>query len=48
MNFHTTSVFAAIVAATLVVLAANWLMNVLEAMLLKWRAPIQSMMETGT
>jgi ABC-type nitrate/sulfonate/bicarbonate transport system permease component len=48
MNFDTTSVFAAIVAATLLVLAANWLMNSLEALLLKWRPPIESMLETGT
>ena len=37
MNFDTTSVFAAIVMATLVVQAANWIMNALEAMLLRWR-----------
>jgi NitT/TauT family transport system permease protein len=47
-NFDTTSVFAAIVAATLLVLAASWLMNSLEALLLKWRPPIESMLETGT
>ncbi len=46
MNFDTTSVFAAIAAATLLVLAANGLMSALEAMLLRWRPPIQSMMET--
>jgi ABC-type nitrate/sulfonate/bicarbonate transport system permease component len=43
MNFDTTSVFAAIVAATLIVLAANWLMNRLEAVLLTWRPPLQSL-----
>ena len=47
-NFDTTSVFAAIVAATLLVLAASWLMNSLEALLLKWRPPIEPMLETGT
>src|SRR5215475_13408382 len=46
MNFDTTSVFAAIAAATLLVLAANILMNALEALLMRWRPPIQSMMET--
>ena len=45
MNFDTTSVFAAIAAATLLVLAANALMNALEALLMRWRPPIQSMME---
>jgi hypothetical protein len=30
------------------VLGANWLMNRLEAVLLRWRPPIQSMMEPGT
>ena len=48
MNFDTTSVFAAIVAATLVVHAANWLMNLIEALLLRWRPPIEPLMETGT
>ena len=48
MNFDTTSVFAAILAATFVVLGANWLMNRLEALLLRWRPPVDAMMETGT
>ena len=34
MNFDTTSVFAAVLMATLLVQAANWLMNALEALLL--------------
>src|SRR5437588_12771624 len=46
MNFDTTSVFAAIVAATLLVHAANALMNMVEALLMRWRPPLQSMMET--
>ena len=46
MNFDTTSVFAAIVAATLLVLAANWLMNALETILLRWRPPVESIMES--
>jgi NitT/TauT family transport system permease protein len=46
MNFDTTSVFAAIVAATLLVHAANALMTALEALLMRWRPPLQSMMET--
>ncbi len=46
MNFDTTSVFAAIVAATLLVHAANALMNALEALLMRWRPPLQSMMES--
>jgi NitT/TauT family transport system permease protein len=46
MNFDTTSVFAAIVAATLLVLGANWLMNALERLLLRWRPPLESIMET--
>src|SRR5262245_60802155 len=45
MNFDTTSVFAAIAAATLLVLGANGVMNALEALLMRWRPPIQSMME---
>jgi ABC-type nitrate/sulfonate/bicarbonate transport system permease component len=46
MNFDTTSVFAAIAAATLLVLGANGLMGALETLLLRWRPPIQSMMES--
>jgi len=46
MNFDTTSVFAAILAATLLVHAANALMNALEALLMRWRPPLQSMMES--
>jgi NitT/TauT family transport system permease protein len=46
MNFDTTSVFAAIVAATLLVLGANWVMNSLERLLLRWRPPIDQIMET--
>jgi NitT/TauT family transport system permease protein len=45
MNFDTTSVFAAIVMATLLVLGANWLMNSLEKLLLRWRPQIESIME---
>src|SRR6266581_194356 len=46
MNFDTTQVFAAIVMATLLVHGANWVMNALETSLLRWRPPVQSMMET--
>jgi NitT/TauT family transport system permease protein len=46
MNFDTTSVLAAIVAATLLVLGANWVMNSLERLLLRWRPPIEQIMET--
>jgi NitT/TauT family transport system permease protein len=46
MNFDTTSVFAAIAMATLLVLGANWLMNSLESLLLRWRPPIAQIMET--
>jgi NitT/TauT family transport system permease protein len=46
MNFDTTSVFAAIVMATLLVLGANWLMNSLERLLQRWRPPIESIMES--
>jgi NitT/TauT family transport system permease protein len=46
MNFDTTGVFAAIIMATLLVLGVNGLMNALERLLLRWRPPIDSMMET--
>jgi NitT/TauT family transport system permease protein len=46
MNFDTTSVFAAIVMATLLVLGANALMSALERLLLRWRPPLDSLMES--
>jgi NitT/TauT family transport system permease protein len=48
MNFDTTSVFAAILAATLVVHAANWLLNAAERSLLRWRPPPPAVLDTGT
>jgi ABC-type nitrate/sulfonate/bicarbonate transport system permease component len=48
MNFDTTSVFAAILAATLVVHAANWLLNAAERSLLRWRPPPSAVLDTGT
>ena len=47
MNFDTTSVFAAILMATLIVLAANWLLNTAERMLLHWRPPADAMLDVG-
>src|SRR3954471_10387418 len=46
MNFDTTGVFAAIIMATLLVRGVNGLMTSLETLLLRWRPPIDSMMET--
>src|SRR6266516_4533663 len=37
MNFDTTSVFSAILAATFIVLAANMLLDAAERFLLRWR-----------
>jgi NitT/TauT family transport system permease protein len=48
MNFDTTSVFAAILAATLVVHGANWLLNAAERMLLRWRPAPPAVLDTGT
>jgi NitT/TauT family transport system permease protein len=48
MNFDTTSVFAAILAATLIVHAANWLLNGAERALLRWRPPPQAVLDTWT
>src|SRR5207245_3258807 len=47
MNFDTTSVFAAILAATLIVHAANWLLNTVERTLLRWRPVAQAVLHTG-
>jgi NitT/TauT family transport system permease protein len=48
MNFDTTSVFSAILAATLIVHAANWLLNGAERALLRWRPPPQAVLDTWT
>jgi NitT/TauT family transport system permease protein len=47
MNFDTTSVFAAILAATLIVHAANALLDASERLLLRWRPPAQAMLDVG-
>jgi NitT/TauT family transport system permease protein len=48
MNFDTTGVFVAVLMATLLVQAATSLMNAIEARLLRWRPPVEPMMESGT
>jgi ABC-type nitrate/sulfonate/bicarbonate transport system permease component len=48
MNFDTTSVFAAILAATLIVHGANLVMNAAERVLLRWRPATQTVMAVGT
>jgi NitT/TauT family transport system permease protein len=48
MNFDTTSVFAAILAATLIVHGANLVMNALERLLLRWRPATQTVLAVGT
>jgi NitT/TauT family transport system permease protein len=47
MNFDTTSVFSAILAATLIVHGANWLLSVAERAMLRWRPPAQAVLDTG-
>jgi NitT/TauT family transport system permease protein len=47
MNFDTTSVFAAILMATLIVLAANWLLNSAERTLLAWRPVADAVLDPG-
>ena len=39
MNFDTTGVFVALAAVCCIVFIANWIVNVLERRLLKWRPP---------
>ena len=48
MNFDTSSVFSAILAATLVVHGANWLVAIAERFLLRWRAPDRRLAAIGT
>jgi NitT/TauT family transport system permease protein len=47
MNFDTTSVFAAILAATLIVHGANWIVNYAERVLLRWRPQAAVMVDVG-
>ena len=47
MNIDTTSVFAAILAATIIVQAANGILDAAERMLLRWRPPAQAMLDPG-
>ena len=47
MNFDTTSVFAAILMATLIVHAANWIVNSAERVLLRWRPQTAVMVDAG-
>ena len=47
MNFDTTSVFAAILMATLIVHAANWMVNASERALLRWRPQTAVMVDAG-
>ena len=47
MNFDTTSVFAAILAATLIVHAANWIVNASERTLLRWRPQTAVLVDAG-
>jgi NitT/TauT family transport system permease protein len=39
MNFDTTGVFVALVAVTVIVFLGNWMVNSMEARLLRWRPP---------
>ena len=47
MNFDTTSVFAAILTATLIVHGANWMVNASERVLLRWRPQTAVMVDAG-
>jgi NitT/TauT family transport system permease protein len=47
MNFDTTSVFAAILAATLIVHAANGLLAGAERVLMHWRPRGDVMLDAG-
>src|SRR5262245_56016344 len=47
MNFDTTSVFAAILTATLIVHGGNWIVNASERVLLRWRPQTAVMVDAG-
>jgi NitT/TauT family transport system permease protein len=46
MNFDISQVFSAILAATLIVLGINWLVDESEKLLLRWRPPVDAIART--
>jgi len=45
MNFDITQVFAAIIGATIIVLAVGWLVDGTENILLRWRPPADAKLQ---
>ena len=48
MNFDTSSVFAALVAVTLIAFLGNWSVDIVERWLLRWRPPADVSTEAGS
>jgi len=48
MNFDTTGVFVALAATTCIVFAGNWIVNVVERRLLRWRPPPDFDLQAGS
>ena len=48
MNFDTTGVFVALVTVTCIVFLGNWIVNVAERRLLRWRPPADVTLQAGT
>src|SRR5665213_2002473 len=47
MNFDTTQCFVAILAATLIIYAVNWIVDSTERMLLHWRPSAEAIAQAG-
>jgi NitT/TauT family transport system permease protein len=47
MNFDTTQCFVAILAATLIIYAVNWIVDSTERMLLHWRPSAEAVAQAG-
>jgi len=47
MNFDTTQCFVAIIAATIIVLGAGWLVDATERLLLRWRPSSDMVTDAG-
>ena len=48
MNFDTTGVFVALAMVTCIVFLGNWMVNVAERRLLRWRPPADATLQAGT
>ncbi len=48
MNFDTIGIFVALVMVTCIVFLGNWIVNVVERRLLRWRPPADVALQAET